>query len=209
MVRKVAAVLILTVITLSAGCSALPLLTRAPTRSLPIYDAARAAVDTWLTASDFSAQRDAQYQLVADDGSSATVHVSLMLQESVAGPWVGYTGDVGLRRVQDQWEVVGEVAFFLSPAYLPRILAGHTRCVAGLAFSADSRTLASGSDDSTVRLWDVAAAQVIRTLSNPGKQVCSVAFSPDDKLLAAGASDGAVMLFDRKNGCSGAGIGWA
>ena len=50
---------------------------------------------------------------------------------------------------------MGEVAFSLSPAYLPRILAGHTRCVAGLAFSADSRTLASGSDDSTVRLWDV------------------------------------------------------
>ena len=105
--RKVATVLLLAAITLSAGCSTLPALTSAPARSLQIYDAARAAVDTWLAASDFLAQKDAQYQLVADDGSFATVHVSLMLQESVDGPWVGYTGDVGLQRVQDRWEVHG------------------------------------------------------------------------------------------------------
>ena len=89
MVRKVATVLFLAVITLSAGCSRLPALPSAPARSLPIYDAARTAVDTWLAASDFLAQKDAQYQLVAEDGSYATVHVSLMLQESVDGPWVG------------------------------------------------------------------------------------------------------------------------
>ena len=73
MVRKVATVLFLTVITLSAGCSRLPAFPIAPARSLPIYDAARSAVDTWLAASDFLAQKDAQYQLVADGGSSATV----------------------------------------------------------------------------------------------------------------------------------------
>ena len=146
-----------------------PLSPIAPARSLPIYDAARTAVDSWLAASDFSAQKDAQYQLVATDGSFATVHVSLMLQESVDGPWVGYDGDIGLHQVKDQWEVLGEVAFSVSPAYLPRLLTGHTRCVSGLAFSADSRTLASGSDDSTVRLWDVAAAQVISHPEQPGQ----------------------------------------
>ena len=39
---------------------------------------------------------------------------------------------------------------------LGQALVGHTDWVTGLAFSADSRLLASGSDDRTVRLWDVA-----------------------------------------------------
>ena len=55
--RKVAALLFLAVITLSAGCSTFPALSYAPARSLPIYDAARTAVDSWLAASDFPRRR--------------------------------------------------------------------------------------------------------------------------------------------------------
>src|SRR5947209_850007 len=39
---------------------------------------------------------------------------------------------------------------------LLRHLKGHTNFVNALAFSADGHTLASGSYDGTVRLWDVA-----------------------------------------------------
>jgi WD40 repeat protein len=54
----------------------------------------------------------------------------------------------------------------------------------GLAFAPDGKTLASTSDDDTVRLWDVAGCREVRRLA--GEQGCAfrVAFSPDGKLLA-------------------------
>ncbi|WP_327320075.1 WD40 repeat domain-containing protein [Streptomyces sp. NBC_01235] len=46
----------------------------------------------------------------------------------------------------------------------PRALTtGHRLCVAALAFSPDGRTLATGSDDRTVVLWDVRTGERVGT----------------------------------------------
>ena len=64
-----------------------------------------------------------------------------------------------------------------------------------VAFSPDGRMLASASSDSTVRMWEAAAGQPIRTLEGHTAPVLSVAFSPDGRLLASGSADGTARLW--------------
>ncbi len=77
------------------------------------------------------------------------------------------------------------------------ILHGHTDAVTGVAFSPDGRTLASGSDDNTVRLWNVAThRQLGAPLRGHTGRVTNVAFSPDGRTLASGSNDDTVRLWN-------------
>jgi WD40 repeat protein len=72
----------------------------------------------------------------------------------------------------------------------------HSRVVA-VTFSPEGKTLASGSADATVRLWDVTTRQPLGDpLRGHSKDVLSVAFSPDGKTLASASQDGTVRLWD-------------
>ncbi len=80
------------------------------------------------------------------------------------------------------------------------VLTGHTGAVYSVAFSPDGKTLASGSFDGTVRLWDATTGhQTGNPLTGHTGAVRSVAFSPDGKTLASGG-DGVVRLWDVTTG---------
>ena len=80
------------------------------------------------------------------------------------------------------------------------LLTGHTEVVRTVVFSPDGKTLASGAQDATIKLWNVESGENTATFVRNGIGVESVAFSPDGKILAAGTESSTVKLWDTENG---------
>ena len=75
----------------------------------------------------------------------------------------------------------------IAAAQLKATLEGHTDLVWSVAFSPNGQTLASGSQDRTIRLWNPNNGNLVRTLTGHRDAVNSVAFSPDGRTLASGS----------------------
>jgi WD40 repeat protein len=62
-------------------------------------------------------------------------------------------------------------------------------------FSPDGKTITSGSDDNTVKLWNL-NGQELQTFKGHSSTVISVVFSPDGKTITSGSSDSTVKLWN-------------
>ncbi|MDZ8050906.1 MAG: protein kinase domain-containing protein [Aulosira sp. ZfuVER01] len=82
----------------------------------------------------------------------------------------------------------------------PYTLKGHSSDVNSVAFAADGVTLASGSDDNTIKLWNLGTQKEIRTLKGHSQWIWTVAFSPDGKTLASGSADKTIKLWNVSTG---------
>src|SRR5262249_45261013 len=77
----------------------------------------------------------------------------------------------------------------------PVLQSGHTTSIRAIAISTDSRLVASGGLDDTIKIWNISERKLWRTLEGRFGPVEALAFSPDGRLLASGSAAG-LTLFD-------------
>ena len=80
---------------------------------------------------------------------------------------------------------------------IPGVLAqfGPSSSVYTVDLSPDGRLLASGGDDNTFKLWDIANGTELKTFTEHDDWVECVAFSPNGRMLASASIDGSVKLW--------------
>jgi WD40 repeat protein len=77
---------------------------------------------------------------------------------------------------------------------------GHLGVVLQAAYSPDSRRLASGGADGSVRQWDAATGTLQAVLLGHTGPVLSLAWSPDGHTVASGSADHTIRLWDAGSG---------
>ena len=65
-----------------------------------------------------------------------------------------------------------------------------------MCVSADGSRLFSGSDDSTIKVWDVATGACVQTLEGHENSVSSVCVSADGSRLFSGSHDDTIKVWD-------------
>lgn len=77
---------------------------------------------------------------------------------------------------------------------------GHTDSINCLAFSLDGTQVATGSDDRSIRVWELQSGQLRKLLNEHQKGVTALEFGPDGTTLISGDAEGAVILWDLVTG---------
>jgi len=73
---------------------------------------------------------------------------------------------------------------------------GHTRAVQSVDFSHDGAFIISGSEDKTIKLWEVSSGRELRTYNGHQSIVNDVLFTSDDKTLISASKDGHIYFWD-------------
>jgi WD40 repeat protein len=77
-----------------------------------------------------------------------------------------------------------------------RKLSGHSGRVRSLSTNRTRKIFASGSEDRTIKLWDIYSGHVLEVLEGHDNWIRSVSFSSDGKLIASGSEDQVVKVWD-------------
>ena len=69
-----------------------------------------------------------------------------------------------------------------------------------LAYSLDGKILATGSQDSCIRLWNIESGERVKTLEGHRAPIWSLMYSPDGKTLVSGSADSTIRVWNAISG---------
>ena len=79
-------------------------------------------------------------------------------------------------------------------------ITGHSGYVTSVAISPDGQTLVSGSNDKTIKIWQLSTGQELRTLTGHSGWISSLAISPDGQTLVSGSWDKTIKIWQLSTG---------
>ncbi|KAF9350775.1 hypothetical protein BGX26_011119, partial [Mortierella sp. AD094] len=82
----------------------------------------------------------------------------------------------------------------------PRNLEGHEDTISCVVYSPRGDQIASGSYDTTVRLWDAYTGESIHNLSGHSESITAVVYSPNGDRIVSASEDYTVRLWDVESG---------
>ncbi|MFM6280855.1 MAG: WD40 repeat domain-containing protein, partial [Dolichospermum sp.] len=90
----------------------------------------------------------------------------------------------------------------LTPSLTPpgspliRTLEGHTCSVITIAVTPDGKTVISGSNDETIKIWDLVTGTEKLTFKGHSNSVNAIALTPDGKTVISGSSDNTIKIWN-------------
>jgi WD40 repeat protein len=83
---------------------------------------------------------------------------------------------------------------------LLRTITGHSQYIRALVIMSDGKMAVSGSDDGTLRVWNIETGENLRTLQEQSGSVDALAFMPNTKQVLAAVRDGSLKIWDLSTG---------
>jgi WD40 repeat protein len=142
------------------------------------------------------------YYSAADVEREHNFIVYLFNSQNIQQDWIVTIPEVECREALDPQPASGASITASNVTQVQELvrLTRHTAGVTGVAFSPDGRTAISGSDDTTLILWDIASGSIIRQFVGHGQPVEAVAFAPDGQTVLSGGYDNQLILWDVNTG---------
>lgn len=145
-----------------------------------------------------------KHTLTPDHHHHTTKHNKTKTDAVVAVAWSPAHADLVATGGQDDraflWRV-GQDAYDATGGTLGTLeLAGHSDTIVSLAFNSTGTLLATGSLDSTVKVWSAADGSLVQSLEGPADDVHWVAWHPTGDVVLAGSEDFSCWMWLARSG---------